>query len=572
MGTARIISGSAAAVKAACALVALFIATTLPPSLASAADTPAQSTEAQPIETTDEIIVTYKDEPGFDVVEPHDGQSVADAMGELASDPDVATVEQNQVFHMLETVNDPYASSSRSYHLAKHDFFGAWDLARASGNVTVAVLDTGVSMPEEYRMMDLAENVDYDHAWDATKGKALASTFVDLKKHGTEVATCISAMADNYYGLAGVSYNAKILPVNVFDGGETTTKTLLAAYEYVLKVAAECNVKVINMSLGGEAAAGMNSALEGSPSLQQSVNKAFNQGILTIAAAGNHEDKSTSSSKAKCYPASLERVVSVAAVDKYSVHPWWSYHNSAVDICAAGVDVPIAHERYILLKYNPFTRIASYQHEVSYTDEDALVSGTSFSAPIVSGAAALVFAANPSLSPGSVERVLEATAMDLGDAGKDEYYGNGALNAAHAVRAATESPWGTHKLKRTVQVSPTYSKRGSYHYACDTCGYEFTLSSSIPKKAATLKSLTAGKGQLVVKWAKANGVSGYRIQFRKSGTTGWTTTSAGKSKTKITLTGLKSKTKYQVRMRAYTKSGSSTIYSSYSSKLTKKTK
>lgn len=64
------------------------------------------------------------------------------------------------------------------------------------------------------------------------------------------------------------------------------------------------------------------------------------------------------------------------------------------------------------------------------------VSGTSFSSPIVAAAAALLFSINPDLAPTDIDQMLTATAQDLGNAGYDQYYGHGRINAASAVNAA----------------------------------------------------------------------------------------------------------------------------------------
>ena len=509
----------------------------------------------------DELVVTYKDSDCVDVVEPEDNQTLQEAIDEIKEDPRVDCVEENQFFHLQKTANDPYATSATSYYLNTHDFYGAWDTAQTDGAVTVAVLDTGISKYSPYRIPDLDGIVDYDNAWDATSGRSgnpLSTNFIDNYQHGTEVASVLAAKANNQIGTAGASYNARVLPINIFNGQETSSAMLVRAYNHVLDVADELNIRVVNLSIAGEADSTMLT------SLQSVINKAHDQGIVTIAAAGNHSDKALSEQAMKYYPASLDNVVSVASVDKNSTRPWWSFHNNAVDLAAAGVDIPIPKLSYLTDANGAKRQYVTYSGSVA--------DGTSYSAPLVSGTAALMFTANPNLDADTAVELLNNSTMDLGASGKDQYFGNGELNAAHAVYAAASSPDKVHKFTRTVQQPATYSKRGSYHYFCNACGYSFALNNAIPVKAVKLKSLTPAKKKLTAKWTKADAVSGYVLSYRKKGASSWKQLKVAPSKKKYVLKSLKTKTKYQVRMRAYTESGSSTIYSAYSSTLAKKTK
>ena len=241
-----------------------------------------------------------------------DGVSVEDAIESVESEPGVICAEPNKLYYLLEddpgdllddtmealanesdlvdaaddlfapetsgegleafgvvpqaTVNDPLAS--QQWWLKSPNLFGAWDYVRTQGKVTVAVLDTTPHSTHP----DLKDNLDMTHARsfigttsDSSVGeRPIAKEPPNyLFAHGSLVAGAVSARADNGRGIAGASYNAKVLPLNVFTMHEgdsvTADSILIRAYQYLLSdpdgngksVAKELNVRVVNMSLGG---------------------------------------------------------------------------------------------------------------------------------------------------------------------------------------------------------------------------------------------------------------------------------------------------------------------------------
>ena len=134
-----------------------------------------------------------------------------------------------------------------------------------------------------------------------------------------------------------------------------------------------------------------------------------NKGGLVVTAAGNYGREET-------YAAS-DSVLVVSATDSADQKASWSTYGSFVDIAAPGVGV----------------------WSTSMGGGYSAVSGTSFSSPVTAGVIALMMSANPSLSASDVQNVLLSTAVDLGPAGADIYYGRGRVNAAAAVEAARAS-------------------------------------------------------------------------------------------------------------------------------------
>ncbi|MCL2826772.1 MAG: S8 family serine peptidase, partial [Eggerthellaceae bacterium] len=304
------------------------------------------------------------------VVDVSEGASVIDAVSELNDNPDVAFAQPNYIYQVMDdvsadgadpqagvapeatTINDPaYQVAStppNDWQLSSINAYQAWSLTRANKTVSVAVIDTKVMANHE----DLAANIDTAHAYDTTNGKGLTT---DQGGHGTHVTGIIAAAANNGLGMAGVSYNANIIPIcvgydqydpvaakTVFMG---TTSDLVAAYAYLfsdadgngLTLAQETNLKVINISLGGS---------ETDPSLEKSINDAYAAGVLTVCSAGN------GSSNAPVYPGSFAKSVNVSALTYQAGNAPtfasnYSSFGSTIDLCAPGTAIYSTYYRSV---------------------------------------------------------------------------------------------------------------------------------------------------------------------------------------------------------------------------------
>lgn len=318
-------------------------------------------------------------------------------------------------------VNDPLWSS-QSY-LAATGFDEAWDGARANGTVSVAVLDSAVSLVHE----DLATTLDVEHGWDAVNQMPLGAAAA--LNHGTEVAGIISAACDNATGIAGASYGANIVPVTVLSGSglSTTTAVLYRAMNYLFQLDdehPELNLRVLNMSFGGYGT-GQSSVMD--RAFYTLVKTAVEERDMAVVAAGGNEHTASFS-----WPADWDEVVSVTSVDASLQQPAsFSDHNEHKDIAAPGEQVMATTAQ----------GVSSY----------GTCRGTSFSAPIVSAALSLMFAANPALSAAHAVELLYQTADDRGTPGRDEYFGWGLVNAEAAVGAVLEEA-AEHPSLRFVDI------------------------------------------------------------------------------------------------------------------------
>jgi serine protease len=227
------------------------------------------------------------------------------------------------------------------------------------------------------------------------RGNDTGNWYQDGAGHGTHVAGTIAALGGNNTGVVGVNPGNKVglHIVKVFNdsGSWAYGSDMIAAVEQC--VAAGANV--ISMSLGG---GGRSNAEEAA------FEEASANGVLSIAAAGNDGNTSLS------YPASYDVVVSVAALDSQRRLASFSQRNSQVEIAAPGVQV---------LSTTPGNRYESWD-------------GTSMATPHVAGVAALVWSNHTGCSNVDIRNALNATAQDLGTAGRDTSYGYGLIQAKAA--------------------------------------------------------------------------------------------------------------------------------------------
>jgi subtilisin family serine protease len=297
--------------------------------------------------------------------------------------PEVKFVELNYVFVPALSPNDPeYAGQ---WHLPHIQAPQAWDITQGTPGAVVAILDSGV----EATHPDLAGKLvpgynTYANSTDTS----------DVYGHGTEVAGAAGAYTNNGQGVAGVAGGSPIMPVRVTDSAGRATSASIANG---IVWAADHGARVVNLSFNG---------IAGNATIRAAAEYAFNHGTLVVAASGN----------CACADPTPDNpfVLSVSASDESDSPAYFSSTGPFVDLAAPGANI------LTTAKYGLYT-----------TD-----SGTSLASPIVAGVAALMFSANPALTPALATQILEATAVDPGGNGYDESLGYGRVNAAAAVMAS----------------------------------------------------------------------------------------------------------------------------------------
>lgn len=340
--------------------------------------------------------------------------ATASTASAASEDAAIASVDASP---MTTQVNDPYAnnpvdntSEVNQWWLYSVNAFDAWDLSRANNSVTVAILDTGINFEHE----DLKNNIDTEHAYDAYEEKHMTESRTDDGAgHGTHVAGIVAAEANNGLDFAGVSYNANILPVNVFyyESSDSKwyakTETLIKAYQYLKGLINDGDLKdlhVINMSLGGY------SSIDSTDlAFEKEIATMNDLGVMTVCAGGNGDDYGNPITQPS-YPADYDECVSVVALQSSDERAAWADYNKYKDISAPGVNI--------------------FSTWINSETATKRASGTSMASPLVAGIVALLFAAQPDMSVEDAKNTMYSTAKDLGEPGWDQYYGWGKIDAA----------------------------------------------------------------------------------------------------------------------------------------------
>ena len=287
----------------------------------------------------------------------------------------------------------------------------AWGVTTGSPNVLVAVLDTGVD-PEHPQLIGkvvVGQDVCKDD-------RPLCASADDENGHGTMVTGLIAAATNDGLGIAGLGWNTQVIDFKVLDdtGNGNTADEATGIYEAV-----SAGAKVINMSFASLPCTEDPTGCGPNIDEEEAVEYAISHGVVVVAAAGNAQPAQGPSSE-PLYPAAYPGVLSVAAsTDGGVVNPAngghalaFSEYGDAANIAAPGIG------------------LLSTWWDGNY----AVESGTSFSAPLVAAAAALVLAANPSLSGPQVTTLLRQTASPLLPGGTK--IDGGLLNVGAAVEAA----------------------------------------------------------------------------------------------------------------------------------------
>ncbi|MGI8974333.1 MAG: S8 family serine peptidase [Gaiella sp.] len=218
-------------------------------------------------------------------------------------------------------------------------------------------------------------------------------------RHGTSVASVIGAPA-NGLGIVGIYPEAVLRSWDTAPGLQNLDTTEIVNG---ILAAARAGKGVINLSLGGS---------EPDSVIEDAVGEAVSRGSLIVAAAGNDGERGNPLE----YPASLPHVLTVGATDRSGGVAGFSSTSVYIDLVAPGVEIPVAE-------------VQSNGWQTSQ--------GTSFAAPLVSGAAAWVWTVRPELDALQVAEVLRRSARDLGAPGRDRLSGFGILNVAGALAHPT---------------------------------------------------------------------------------------------------------------------------------------
>ena len=309
-------------------------------------------------------------------------------------------------------------------------------------NVNVCVVDTGVNTSHEALSGRIGGYASFIKEPDGTINTT------DYIGHGTHVSGIIAGYmpSKNFMGIAP---NARIYSAKVFNKEkDSTTESLVNAIDWCLSE----NTSVINMSLGYAYIKGADYSYLNP--LNYAITKAYNQGVLTVAASGNEGDTDLSSDNVN-YPARFTNAISVASSDSSGRISYFSNRGPSVLLTAPGESI-----------------LSSY---ISSSSSYAYLSGTSMATPTVAGVIALIKQKYPSLTNAQIINLLKTTAVDKGAKGRDSIYGCGIVQAyplssdllSNPPALATFKSYNVQDGYLTIEWNPVYD--------CDLKGYNVYL-------------------------------------------------------------------------------------------------
>jgi subtilisin family serine protease len=344
----------------------------------------------------------------------------------LESVPGVRYVEALAARRLALVPTDPFVD--RQWYLLQSRFYESWLTYPAFEQVPVAVIDSGADTrhPELVgRVLDKQSFVG-------------GSPSVDELGHGTFVAGLIAAGVDNGIGIAGLAPSAQLLVAKVV----TQSRTIpIAAEAKAIRWAVDRGARVINMSLGGlrdplDPSRDTFSKLEA-----DAIAYAVRNDVVVVAAVGNDDQAPRSPWNFASYPAALPHVLGVSAVGVAGSVPKFSNRDRIYnDIAAPGERILSTFPRPLTSR---FPACAEQGFSSCGPDEYREAQGTSFAAPQVSAAAAILFSLRPTLRSEQVTSLLQRTAVDLSPetgcpacaVGRDALSGWGRLDIAAAIDA-----------------------------------------------------------------------------------------------------------------------------------------
>ncbi len=334
-------------------------------------------------------------------------------IAKLKDRPEIAYIENDITMHAI--------GQEIAWGVQRIGADHVWSTNTGKG-VNVAILDTGVDYDHPDLAGNIAGGINYAGSWwkDGSTNKLY---WDDKYGHGSYCAGIVAALNNNI-GVVGVAPGARLWVVKVLgDDGYGYISDIIQGLEWCVDNA----VDIASMSFG---------AAEYSESLANACNAAYDAGVLLVAAAGNEKGGPV------IYPAAYGSVIAVSATNTNDVIADFSSIGPEVELAAPGVSIKSTY------------RSGGY----------AIGSGTSMACPHVAGAAALAWAADPSLTAGQLRIRLRQTAEDLGAAGRDNLYGYGLVNASAASQAAD-----IHDVAVTAIAAPSSA------FAGDTVAIDVTV-------------------------------------------------------------------------------------------------
>lgn len=346
------------------------------------------------------------------VVDVPDNIPLAALLVALKQDPRVEFAEENVMYQVYSAPNDPLFSEQWNFKSIGAE--NAWKSGTGRG-ARIAVIDTGVAYSKDckYPVIEDLEKTTFQVGYDFVNDHELAC---DGHGHGTHVSGTIAQVTNNKRGVAGLAYDAEIVPIKVLsDQGYGN----IADISDGIRFAADAGAHAMNLSLGG-----------GSPSqiMASAVKYARDKGTLVVCAAGNDGQRNVG------YPAGYPGAIAVSSAGPGGKRAFYSNYGPRIDIGAPGGDKSVRAENGILQNV-----IVGGQPQRK--DVYDYYQGTSMAAPHVAAAVALLVSVGMT-NPDAIEHTLMETAKNPGDADRTDDFGAGIVQVDKAVAHADSGHLG----------------------------------------------------------------------------------------------------------------------------------
>ncbi|RPD45199.1 T9SS C-terminal target domain-containing protein [Hymenobacter sediminis] len=358
---------------------------------------------------------------------------VAEACRALLKTGAVEYAEPLYSYPTLFQPNDPLSDSTRAggqYYLKNIRAYRAWDISQGDTSVVIGIVDGGTRLTHEdlasqiqVNRLDPIDGIDNDldgyvdnyYGWDFADNDNDPSRDPS-SVHGILVAGCAAAAPNNSKGIAGVGYRCRFMPLKIYP---STDAGVFGGFEAIV-YAADHGCKVINLSWGG---AGGRSQFEQDVITYAAVNR----DAVVVAAAGN------TPADLDFYPASYDHVLSVATLQPSDERSLNATYSRRVDLSAPGTGI-----------------VTTWGD----TDSDyGAVGGSSFAAPLVSGAAGLLRTHFPTYNAAQIAAQIRRTTDNInalpGNAAFAGRIGSGRLNV---LRALTETSQQSARVVRRIML------------------------------------------------------------------------------------------------------------------------
>ncbi len=338
-------------------------------------------------------VKSYYPETDEYVIKVPQGQTENDVARALMATGALQYAEPNWIVYALDLPNDPLIGNQWHHNANRMNSSAGWDIHTGGPHVTVAICDTGIQTSHPEFQLHRQEGYNATTQLWESEGGQIGPT----GSHGTMVTGCSAANGDNGVGVVGVGWNLSHRMMRVSENGSSSTMEVLTRGARVAVL--EGGDRVANVSFSGVS----------SSAVRTTATTIKNAGGLLVWSAGNDGANLNWGNRDN------DDVIVVGATNSSDTLAGFSARGPSMDLVAPGDNV--------------FTTTTGSGYDS--------VSGTSFSAPLTAGLIALIWSADPSLTPDEVEQILKSGCDDLGAAGVDNTYGYGRIDVFNSLSQTT---------------------------------------------------------------------------------------------------------------------------------------